>query len=631
MSRILDYLISVMVVSGVIYHMVNVVYPLQSSTEHLNTHLAFAFLLVFLSALRKNRKQWPVLVTLILLSIAVTVYVKIFYWELEASFGMLTTTDLVVGVVLIILVLEACRQAMGWVIPIVTLVFLAYAFFGSYLPAGPFHIAKIDPIEIVSMLTLQFGGTGIYGILLEVSAYFIFLFTVMGGIMQVTGAPNFFRNLGIMVGSKLQGGPALMAVTGSALMGMVTGVATANIIVTGSFTIPLMKRVGYAPKEAAAIEAVASNGGQIMPPVMGATAFVMSVMTGIKYVTIMVAGFIPAVLYFLSLGLYVQLLAMKKKIVPMTTLGEKADIKQMLLSLPAFVVPLVVIIYLFLQGFSAMYVAFWGVVTSMLMAFIKPGKRLTWSEWLDGMTSGIMAGATIAITIAPMGIIVAILTVTGLGVKLPGIVEALSGGNLGIALILVMLVSLVLGMGVPTTPAYILVAIVAAPVLVKMGVGLLPAHFFVFYFAVMSLLTPPVAPAAIISSRLAGATYISTAIEASKAGVVGFLVPYIFVMNPIFLMQPGEGLLEGMLALLAGLVMVTSVAVAFVNYYFTRLNILERVLFLTCAVGCFVYLVKIPMVMISSYVLFGGAIILFILLTQNQVRRWRLSKVVAIS
>lgn len=611
--------------------MVNVVYPLQSSTEHLNTHLAFAFLLVFLSALRKNRKQWPVLVTLILLSIAVTVYVKIFYWELEASFGMLTTTDLVVGVVLIILVLEACRQAMGWVIPIVTLVFLAYAFFGSYLPAGPFHIAKIDPIEIVSMLTLQFGGTGIYGILLEVSAYFIFLFTVMGGIMQVTGAPNFFRNLGIMVGSKLQGGPALMAVTGSALMGMVTGVATANIIVTGSFTIPLMKRVGYAPQEAAAIEAVASNGGQIMPPVMGATAFVMSVMTGIKYVTIMVAGFIPAVLYFLSLGLYVQLLAMKKKIVPMTTLGEKADIKQMLLSLPAFVVPLVVIIYLFLQGFSAMYVAFWGVVTSMLMAFIKPGKRLTWSEWLDGMTSGIMAGATIAITIAPMGIIVAILTVTGLGVKLPGIVEALSGGNLGIALILVMLVSLVLGMGVPTTPAYILVAIVAAPVLVKMGVGLLPAHFFVFYFAVMSLLTPPVAPAAIISSRLAGATYISTAIEASKAGVVGFLVPYIFVMNPIFLMQPGEGLLEGMLALLAGLVMVTSVAVAFVNYYFTRLNILERVLFLTCAVGCFVYLVKIPMVMISSYVLFGGAIILFILLTQNQVRRWRLSKVVAIS
>ncbi len=620
-----------MVVSGVIYHMVNVVYPLQSSTEHLNTHLAFAFLLVFLSALRKNRKQWPVLVTLILLSIAVTVYVKIFYWELEASFGMLTTTDLVVGVVLIILVLEACRQAMGWVIPIVTLVFLAYAFFGSYLPAGPFHIAKIDPIEIVSMLTLQFGGTGIYGILLEVSAYFIFLFTVMGGIMQVTGAPNFFRNLGIMVGSKLQGGPALMAVTGSALMGMVTGVATANIIVTGSFTIPLMKRVGYAPQEAAAIEAVASNGGQIMPPVMGATAFVMSVMTGIKYVTIMVAGFIPAVLYFLSVGLYVQLLAMKKKIVPMTTLGEKADIKQMLLSLPAFVVPLVVIIYLFLQGFSAMYVAFWGVVTSMLMAFIKPGKRLTWSEWLDGMTSGIMAGATIAITIAPMGIIVAILTVTGLGVKLPGIVEALSGGNLGIALILVMLVSLVLGMGVPTTPAYILVAIVAAPVLVKMGVGLLPAHFFVFYFAVMSLLTPPVAPAAIISSRLAGATYISTAIEASKAGVVGFLVPYIFVMNPIFLMQPGEGLLEGMLALLAGLVMVTSVAVAFVNYYFTRLNILERVLFLTCAVGCFVYLVKIPMVMISSYVLFGGAIILFILLTQNQVRRWRLSKVVAIS
>lgn len=620
MSQIATYLLPVLVVGGVVYHMLNVYYPLQSSTEHLNTHLLFALLLVFLGALAKSRKRWPVLVILIVLSLAVTTYVKVFYFDLENRFGTLTTTDLVVGVVLIILVIEASRRAMGWVIPIVSIFFMAYALLGSYLP-GPFHSAKLDFVEVVSTLTFQFSGTGIYGQLLGVSAYFIFLFTIMGGLLQITGAPDFFRNMGILVARKLQGGPALMAVVGSALMGMVTGVATANIIVTGSFTIPLMKKVGYAPKEAGAIEAAASNGGQIMPPVMGASAFVISSLTGIKYVTIMIAGFIPAVLYFLSVGIYVQLLAMKKNIKPMSTLGEEVNIRQMLLSLPSFLVPLVVIIYLFLQGFSPMFVAFWAVVATIIMAFLKPGGRLSWRQWLEGMASGAKAGATIAVSMGPLGIIVAILTVTGLGVKLPGIVEVLSGGNLGLALLLVMFACIILGMGVPTTPAYILVAIVAAPVLVKMGVPLLSAHFFVFYFAVMSLVTPPVAPAAIIASQMAGASYFSTAIEASKAAVAGFLVPFIFVMNPIFLMQPGEGLFQGLLALLAGLVMVMSVAVGFLNYYFTELDFWERLLLLVSGAGCFVYLVMVP-----NYLLFISVMALFIILTFNQVRRWRQAK-----
>ncbi|MFH1002516.1 MAG: TRAP transporter fused permease subunit [Chloroflexota bacterium] len=624
LARIMRYLFPGLVIASFIYHMVYVMFPMYSSTEHLNTHLAFAFLLVYLAAIKEKLGRWKIILPLIVLALVATVYVFLLYNDIQFRYGRLTLADTIIAIILIVLVIDASWRAMGPVIPIVSIIFILYALYGSYLPPSPFRIAKLDFDEVVSVLTFQFSGRGIYGVLLEVSAYFIFLFAVMGGLMQVTGAPLFFKNMGVMVGRKLQGGPALMAVVGSALMGMVTGVATANVIVTGSFTIPLMKRVGYAPKEAGAIEAAASNGGQIMPPVMGATAFVMAVISGIKYVVIMVAAVIPAILYFLSVGIYVQFLAMKKKIMPMSSLGEKADYRQMWYSLPAFAVPLAVIIFLFLKGFSPMYVAFWAALASVVMAFIKPGQRLSWSQLLEGLTSGIMAGATIAMTIAPMGIIVAVLTITGLGVKLPGIVEVLSGGNLGIALVLVMVTCIILGMGVPTTPAYILVAIVVSPVLTKMGVSILATHFFIFYFACMSLLTPPVAPAAIIASKLAGASYTSTAIEASKAAVVGFLVPFIFVMNPIFLLQPGENLLNGIIALIAGLVMVVAVAIGFVGYYFTRLTMLERALFLLTTLSCFIYLI-----VLKNYLVLGGAVALFVLLTLYQIRHWRRIRVAA--
>jgi TRAP-type uncharacterized transport system fused permease subunit len=271
-----------------------------------------------------------------------------------------------------------------------------------------------------------------------------------------------------------------------------------------------------------------------------------------------------------------------------------------------------------------MYVAFWGVVASITMVVIRGVRQIPWRDMLQGITTGVKAGATIGVTLATIGIVVKVLNVTGLGVKLPGVVETLSGGNLAIGLILVMLVCIILGMGVPTTAAYILVAIVGAPVLIQMGVDLLPAHFFVFYFAVMALLTPPVAAAAIVSSQLAGASYMSTAMEAVKASVAGFLVPFIFVMNPVFLMQPGQGWLEGTIALLAGLLMLITVASGFLNYYFTTLTLVERLLLLVCSLSCFLYLI-----ILHSYILFAATAVLFIILTLNQLRKWRSSKIVS--
>ncbi|MFH0914761.1 MAG: TRAP transporter large permease subunit, partial [Chloroflexota bacterium] len=371
-------------------------------------------------------------------------------------------------------------------------------------------------------------------------------------------------------------------------------------------------------KEAAAIEACASNGGQIMPPVMGAAAFVMAMVTGISYVTIMAAALIPALLYFLSLGMYCQLLAMKRNITPMASLGGSPDYRQMLLALPGFAIPLVVIVVLFIKGFSPMYVAFWAVIATAIMAILKPGKRLTGRQWLEGFTSGFMSGAIIAVSLATIGIVTKVLTVSGLGVKLPGIVEVLSSGNLLVALLLVLAVSIILGMGVPTTPAYILVAMVGAPVLVQLGVGLLPAHFFVFYYAVMALITPPVASAAIVSSQIAGASYVATSVEAIKIAAPSLLVPFIFIKNPIFLMQPGEGWLEGTVALFAGLLLVLATSIAFVNHFLTRLSGWERLAFALCAQLCFVYFM-----VWSNYAIALAGLVLFALLTLNQLRQQR--------
>lgn len=620
-SNILRYVIYVVAVIGIMYHLLQTIYPIQSRIEHLDIHLGFSLVLVFLASLSKSKKRWPLLALLILVSIVTVTFVKIFYWDIESAYGMLTTADLIMATLLIIVVIEGCRQAMGLVIPIVAVTFLAYMFLGSYIPAGPLHISKVDPAEIISMLTFQFSGeSGIYGNLLSTSAYLVLLFAVMGGLMQLSGAAGFFRNLGLVVGRKLQGGPAIMSVIGSALVGMVTGVATANILVIGTFTIPLMKRVGYSPSEAGAIEAAASNGGQIMPPVMGAAAFVMSTITGISYVTIMLAAILPALLYFLSLAMYVQLVAMKRNLKPVGTLGQKVNAREMLFSVPGFLVPLAVITFLFLKGFSPMFVAFWAVIASFAFALIEKLRKLSWTQLLDGMTAGMSSGATIGVTLATLGIVVKVMNVTGLGVKLPGIVETLSEGNLFIALLLVMAVCMVLGMGVPTTPAYILVAMVGAPVLIHLGLPLLTAHFFVLYYAVMALITPPVAPAAVVSSQIAGASYLSTGMEAVKTAFAGFLVPFIFVEHPIFLMQPGEGLFEGITALLAGLVMMLTALTVFLNYYLARTNIVERASLLICSLACFIYLV-----VLDSYLLLGVALVLFVLVTLQQLRTRRLS------
>lgn len=618
MAKILSRSLIIIGVISALYHMVMTVSPLWTGREHLNVHLGFALVLVILGALMEKRKQWPVLLPLLLLSMVPIFYMRVFYEELDFRIGFPTTMDIVIGVILLAVLLESCRRAIGPVIPVIALFFIGYALFGNYLPAGPFRTVKIDPPYLVSALVTSFSG--IYGILLEVSAYFVFLFIVFGMLIQVTGAPLFFAQIGSLVARVSRGGPAMMAVVGSAMMGTVSGSASANIVVTGSFTIPLMKKAGFSPKEAGAIESAASNGGQIMPPVMGAVAFVMSKLTGIPYVSIMVAALVPALLYFLSMGIYIELTARKRNLQPLATQEKRLNFPTLLRSAAAFLVPLTLIVFLFLQGFSPLYVSFWAIIVTIPMGYLRPGKRPSLGEWAHGFANGARTGAMIVVTLATLGIIIKVMALTGIGVKLPAMVAIWSQGSLVLALLLVAGICILLGMGgASTTASYILVAILGAPVLVKLGVSLTAAHFFVLYFAVMALVTPPVAGGVIVACRIAKSGYMETAVESTKVAFVGFLIPFIFVMSPIFILQPGGGVLWSLTTIVAGLLMILCAQVGFVNYYFTRLRLVERLLFLLCALSFFLYIVVVP----NYAVLFAG-IVLFALLTITQRRRQQL-------
>lgn len=593
--------------------MVQVVYLVQNPPLHESTHLTLGLVIIYLVALAGNKKRWALTAALLVMALVATTYVHLSYTDLEWRQGFPTRLDTVVGVMLIIVVFDATRRTMGWAIPLLSLFFIGYAFFGNHFPS-PFNTPKLDLVEIVAVSTTNL--TGIYGRLLGVSAVFIFLFVVLGGIIQVTAASRFFNIVGNLAARTVRGGPAMSAVVTSALLGSTIGSISANIAVTGAFTIPLMKKMGYRPHEAAAIESAASNGGQIMPPVMGSVAFIMAEFTGIPYFAIAIASFIPALLYFASAGLYVQLTAMKRNLQPVREPFGRAEVKQLLVTAPAFLGPLTVIVLLFVNGFSPMFVAFWAVISSIVLGLILPGKKPSLREWIGAITKGAQTGATIAISLAAVGVVVEMLIQTGLAIKLPGLVEAWSQGNLAIALILVAISALILGMGMPTAPAYIIVAIAAAPVLVRMGLPLLPAHLFVLYFATISLITPPVGPGVLVACRLAGSGYLRTGFEATKVAVVAFLVPFIFVSSPIFILQPGGSFMWSLTTIVAGLVMVLGAQVGFVNHFLVSLHPAERALSLVSAISLFVYIVVLP-----SYLVLMAGLALFAVLTFIQLRK----------
>jgi TRAP transporter 4TM/12TM fusion protein len=602
-QRTLNIVITGVATLMVLYHLVSTQYLLLGPIPFQNLHLAFALVIVFLRALTKRPKIWPLIFPLILVSLAATAYVHIFYYDLELRSGFPTTIDVIVGIILIVVVLESTRQAWGLVLPVLALLFIAYSILGYLLPP-PFNVMNLGVEQIVSNLCI--GMRGMYGSILSISASYIFLFVVFGTLLNTSGATGFFVEVGKALGRRCRSGPAMSAVVTSSLVGMITGSVVANILTIGPFTIPLMKRIGYKPEQAAAIEAAASTGGQIMPPVMGIAAFAMAVFTETPYIKICAMAALPAIFYYFTCGTYVHLQALKQGVSPVV---EETDVPELMKRMPLFVLPLGGLVTLLARGHSADYCVFWAIIALAALSSMRKKTRPSLRNWLKGFAEGAITASEIAVSVACIGFVMGVMVSTGLGIKIASAVEAWSGGYLIVALIITMLVSILLGMGVPTFTSYVFVSIIAGPVLIKMGLSMVTAHLFVFYFACFSFVTPPVAIGALVASRLAQADYTRSGLEACKVAFGGFVIPYVIVFCPAITLQNTDMsftfIVLGCIALLAGL---TALEIGFVGYFLLALPWLIRAGFILLAASFLLF------VMSQQFYLFfvGGALSVFL-------------------
>jgi len=504
-------------------------YPAQIQRS---VHLSFAFVLVFLlypfrtkTAVNRLRVRDYLFAAF---AACIGMYLTVNYMRLMETAGDYTRADMVVGVCGTLLTLEAARRVVGTPIVVIASSFLAYAYWGAYLPGFLSH--RGYSIErIVSHM--YFTTEGILGIPLGVSSTFIFLFILFGAFLEKTGIGKLFIDIADAIAGWAAGGPAKVAVITSALEGTISGSSVANTVGSGSFTIPMMKKLGYRPEFAGAVEAAASTGGQIMPPVMGAAAFLMAEFIGIPYIEIAKAAAIPACLYFL--GIFIEVHFEAKRC------GLKGKTWE---QIPRFVtvlkerghlfVPLIAIIYILVEGFTPSYAALIGLGLSVVAGMLKKATRMSIPAIFNALEAGARAALGVAIACATAGIIVGVVTLTGLGLKMANGLVDIAGGKLLPTMFFTMITSLILGMGVPTTANYVITATMAAPALVLLGVEKLAAHLFVFYFGIIADITPPVALAAYAGAGIARANPFWTGITASKLAIGAFIVPYIFVLNP---------------------------------------------------------------------------------------------------
>jgi TRAP transporter 4TM/12TM fusion protein len=463
--------------------------------------------------------------------------------------------DYVFGGVLIVLMLEATRRFTGWALTVTALVFLVY---GLTLGNQSFAI-MLDQLYLTT--------EGIYGIPLYVSATYVMLFILFGAFVERSGAGKLFMDFALALAGSSSGGPAKVAVITSSLFGTVSGSAVANVMTTGTFTIPLMKRTGYRPAFAGAVEAVASTGGQLMPPIMGAAAFVMAEFLGVSYLKVAAFALLPAVLYYVAVFMAVHFEAKRIGLVGL----PKADLprlKEVLVERGHLFLPLVVIIAVLLAGRSAAFAALCGIGSVIPTTWLRASTRRTFTPAaiIEALEAGARNTLVVALACATAGIVIDTITLTGLGLSFTGVVLALSQNSLLLALFLTMLAGILLGMGLPTTPAYIVQVALLVPALVKLGVMVEAAHLFVLYFAVLSAITPPVAMAVYAANGLSGASLMDTSWAAVKLGLTGYIIPFMFVFAPSLLLI-GDWQVVAM-SVVTALIGVTCLAAGLHEYFF---------------------------------------------------------------
>ena len=520
-------------------------FPAQiQRTVHIGFALTFVFLLFPARRVLSKTKIPFYDYILAIMAIGIGSYWVINYNRLVQSLGALESLDFFVGLVAILLVLEAARRAVGLPIAIIAAIFLLYAFFGPYMPDFMAHRGQ----SVESIVKLMFYSTdGILGTPLAVSATYIFAFLLFGAFLVKTGVGEYFNDLAISVAGKLTGGPAKVAIFSSALQGTISGSSVANVVTSGSYTIPMMKRLGYNKNFAGAVEAASSTGGQLMPPIMGAAAFLMVefIGRGVTYWDIAKAAAIPAVLYFAGIWIMTHFEAKRLGLRGLT--DEEMPNRKEVFKKIYLLIPIVLIIFIMMFGVPIIHSALYGILACIIVGLINPDVRFGIRDIIDAMVEGARSALAVAAATACAGIIVGVVVKTGLGLSLANSLVKLAGGSIILTLFFVMIASLILGMGAPTTANYVITSTIAAPAIIALLapdvpqsavpiVVLLSAHFFVFYFGIIADITPPVALAAFAASGISGGDPIRTGIHSAKLAIAAFIIPYMIVFSPALLM-----------------------------------------------------------------------------------------------
>ncbi|WP_342558082.1 TRAP transporter permease [Metasolibacillus sp. FSL K6-0083] len=561
-------------------------FPAQiQRTIHLGFGLTFIFLLF--PARRKSRKDIIPYYDYILAIIAILVgsYWTINYERLVQSLGRLEQTDFIVGLLAILLVLEAARRAVGLPITIIASLFLLYAYFGPYMPNFMAHRGQ----SIESIVNLMFYSTdGILGTPISVSATFIFVFLLFGAFLVKTGVGQYFNDLAVSLAGKLTGGPAKVAIFSSALQGTISGSSVANVVTSGSYTIPMMKKLGYKKEFAGAVEASASTGGQLMPPIMGAAAFLMVefIGRGVTYWDIAKAAAIPALLYFTGIWIMTHFEAKRLGLRGLT--DEELPNRKEVFKKIYLLLPIVLIIVLMLVGVPVMHAALYGVLACILVGMFNKDTRLGPLDILDALVDGARTALGVVAATACAGIIVGVVVKTGLGLSLANSLVKLAGGSILLTLIFVMIASLILGMGAPTTANYVITSTIAAPAIIALlapntpqelvpVVILLSAHFFVFYFGIIADITPPVALAAFAASGISGGDPIKTGVNSAKLAIAAFIIPYMIVFSPALLMIDVT-ILQIVWVVFTAIMGMIAIGAGVIGYWYRKLYWIERII-----------------------------------------------------
>lgn len=541
-------------------------------------HLAFAFALAYLLYPARRSKASSRLEWYNWLVGGFAVYVGLYmatnYTRIMEAGGDYSKTDYVFAGLGILLTLEAARRVVGLPITIIALCFLIYAYLGPYFPGFLAHRGySLERIASHMYLTTE----GILGIPLGVAATFIYVFVLFGSFREKTGLGQLFIDISNAVAGWASGGPAKMAVVTSALEGTVSGSSVANTVESGSLTIPMMKKLGYRPEFAAAVEASSSTGGQIMPPIMGAAAFIMAEFLNMPYLDIAKAAAIPACLYFFGVFMEVHFEAKRCKLRGLSR-DELPRFGQVMRERGHLFFPLIAIITFLSAGFTPLYAALMGLAVCVLAGALRKSTRMSLREIADAFELGARNAVGVALACASAGIIIGVVTLTGLGLKLANGLVDLAGGNLLLTLFFTMITSLILGMGAPTTANYIITSTIAAPAVILLGVHPLAAHMFVFYFGIVADITPPVALAAYAGSGIAKSDPMKTGITSTKLAIGAFLVPYIFVYNPSMLMvgTTALGLIQTLITSCCGM---TGIGASMIGFFMAPMSWWERVLF----------------------------------------------------